>query len=98
MYRGVPTKKVILELKKGLVIPGTGGQMYKKQQFDKLLKETFSYKKVKTQLKEQEVKNLLRSLRRDAFKNPAKANELNRQRRTFEGKFEKMGLKLRGKY
>jgi len=98
LSEGVPTNKVVRELKKGLTIPGAGGAMYKKEQFDKILKERLSYSKVNARVNPQEVKNILRQLRHAAAINPSKAPELDRQRRTFEGKFEKMGLKLKGKY
>ena len=98
MYEGVSTKKVIQELKKGLTIPGTGGKMYGKEEFKKILKDRFSYGKFNTQVKPLEAKNFLSKLRHEADINPSKSRELNRQGRTFEEKFEKMGLKFKQKY
>lgn len=85
-----PLVKELLRVKGPVVIPGTGGQKYYKQQYKTMLKNLLPYQKVKTHLKEWEAKNILRKMRKEedrAHKPPS------RERRTFE---EQWGLK--GKY
>jgi hypothetical protein len=96
----VPIKRLLWETKKGFTkIPGTGGKLYSHQALAKRLKEISPYQKFKTYLNIRKAKKILRNLRGEAYRNPAKKIKLDRERRIFEEKFEKEWPgQIKGKY
>jgi hypothetical protein len=97
--RQIVVKRLIEKARRTpVVIPGTGGRFLSRRGHAQMLQKYLPHKKISTHLSDAEARIVLRNIRREAYRNPSKRIELNRQRRVLEEEFERSGLKVRGRY